>query len=420
MKRQDSHIVIIGNGVAGNSAASVIRKFDRVANIIMISNEAYPHYSACVLANYISGDLDRERVFLKNLEDYSREGISVIWDESVLGVDIAEKRVLLEGRDISYDELVLATGSKPIVPPIEGVDKEGVFTFKSLADADKIAGSSGETAVVIGAGFIGVEASVALRKRGWEVFNISRRWLLPRVFDEKPSLLIKEVMEEQGIKVLTRERTVRILGNGRVEMVVTDKRQIKCDMVVLATGLTPEVELAEQAGLEIGAVSGIKVDKQMMTTAKDVYACGDCVQARDIITGEDSLSLLWHNAKEQGEVVGYNCSGAYRSYIGSLNITGLDIFGTHAVAIGHTMDRFKDTKLEIIESDDDNRYYHRLLIADGILVGAQFVGKAENVGPLLFAIRRGESLEKIQRIIGNADFLSRNPWCYRMHPYITH
>lgn len=241
---------------------------------------------------------------------------------------------------------------------------------------------------------------------------------MPRVFDEKPSLLIKEVMEEHGVKVLTRERTVGILGNGRVEMVVTDKRQIKCDMVVLAAGLTPEVQLAEQAGSEIGALSGIKVDKQMMTTVKDVYACGDCVQARDIITGEDSLSLLWHNAKEQGEVVGYNCSGAYRSYVGSLNITGLDIFGTHAVAIGHTMDRFKDAKLEVIESDDDNRYYHRLLIADGILVGAQFVGKAENVGPLLFAIRRGESLEKIQRIIGNADFLSRNPWCYRMYPYL--
>jgi len=414
------HFVIIGNGVAGNSAASAIREADKEVNITMISQEPFPEYSACVLSKkYISGEMRREEVFLRKFEDYSKENIRTLFGQKAKGLDIGNKKVLLKSGSVSYDKLIIATGSKPVVPPIEGVGKKGVFTLKTLEDADRIANYTGRKVVVLGPGYIGVEASIALKKRGWEVSLVGGRTgrILRPTFDEKPSLILRKVIEDHGIEVLTGERAVKFVGNSRIHSVITDKREIECDMAILVLGMRPEVELAQKAGVEIGNLGGIKVNKQMMTTVEGIYACGDCVQARDMIGTEDILSLLWHNAKQQGEVAGYNSAGIKRHYPGALNITGIDIFGIYAVSIGHTMDRFKDTRLEVIE-DKDGQCYHRLLIVDGILVGMQSVGMPENIGPLISVMRRGESLERVQRILSQENLLSTNPWCYRVYPYI--
>lgn len=413
------HVVIIGNGVAGNTAASAIRAVSKEIPITMISQEPFPEYSACVLSKkYISGEMRRDEVFLKNFTDYSKENIRTLFGQKARGLDIGNKKVLLESESISYDKVIIATGGKPMVPPIEGIDKKGIFTLKSLEDADRIYSYSGRKSVVIGAGPIGIEVSISLKKRGWEVSLVELlEWVLPRAFDEKPSLILRKIIEDYGIEVLTGERAVKFGGNSRVHSVITNKREIECDMAILVLGMRPEVELAQKAGVEIGNLGGIKVNEEMMTNVEGIYACGDCVQARDIISSEDILSLLWHNAKQQGEVAGYNSVGIKRRYPGAMNITGIDIFGTYAVSIGHTMDRFKGARLEIIESED-GRYYHRLLIVDGILVGIQSVDKPEDMGPLLSAIRRGDSLEKLRKVIGNGNLLSKNPWWYRIYPYI--
>lgn len=413
-----SHIVIIGNGVAGNSAASAIRGVSEGSFITMISEEPSPEYSACVLSKrYISGEMKREEVFLKAFEDYSKENIRTIFGQKVTGLDIANKKVLLQKGGESYDKLIIATGANPVVPPIEGINKEGIFTLKSLEDADRISNYTGEKAVVIGAGPIGVEASISLRKRDWEVTLVELLgWVLPRAFDERPSLRLRKIIEGHGIRVLTGERAVKFNGDTHVRSVITDKREIECDMVILVLGVRPEVKLAQEAGIEIGNLRGIKVNRQMRTNVEDVYACGDCIQARDIITDEDILSLLWYNAKQQGEIAGYNSVGIKRFYPGAMNISGADILGTYAASIGHTADRFKDTGLKIIEGE--NEYYHRLLIAKGVVVGAQVIGNPTNVGPMVSAIRKGDSLQKLQNVIGNENLLFRNPWCYRIYPYI--
>lgn len=414
---QDLHIVIIGNGIAGNSAALAIREVSKEGAITIVSQESFPQYSPCVLPQkYISGEMERREVFLKTFEDYSKQNIRFLPGQKVTGVNIENEEVLLEAGSLSYDKLIIATGSRPVVPPLEGIEREGVFTLKSLEDAERICNYTGEKVVVIGAGPMGVEVSIALKKRGWKVSLVGRRWLLPRAFGEKPSLILKKIIENYGIEVLTRETAIKMSGNTHVTSVITNKREIECDMVILALGLRPETDLAQKAGIEIGNLGGVKINKQMMTSVEDIYACGDCVQARDMVTGEEILSLLWHNAKQQGGIAGYNSAGIRRDYPGALNIRGIDILGTHAVSIGHTMDRFENTKLKIIEGG--NKCYHRLLIADGILVGAQFVGKTEDMGPLLSAIRRGDSLERLQGIIRDGDLLSKNPWCYRMFPYI--
>jgi len=416
----NTHVIIIGNGVAGNTAAAAIREYDPQARITMLCDEGVPLYSACVLPNYLAREIERQRVFLKSFNDYVEQGIETILGQRAVEIDVERKRLLLENKTLLYDKLVVATGGKCLIPPIAGVKLEGVFPFKSLDDTDRILSYMGKKAVVIGSGPIGIEASIALRSRGYETFLVELLdWVAPKVFDEAASLLIKGIFEEHGVNVLVGEKVVKIQGNGKVEGVSTDKREIDCDMVVLAAGIRPDVELAQQAGIEIGSLGGIKVSQHMETNAPDVFACGDCVESKDMVTGRNTLSLLWPNAKLQGAVTGYNSVGAHRSYPGSLNVAGIDAFGTNAVSIGTTVTNLgSDKGVEIIEKTQGNNYL-RLVVLDEVLVGAQAVGKIRDIGVLLGAALRREHLRDIQRVVNNRILLSMNPACGKIAQFMN-
>jgi NADH oxidase (H2O2-forming) len=414
MKNQQLHIVVVGNGAAGNSAASAIRRVNKGTSITMIAQEPHPQYSAGVLSKkYISGEMRKEEVFIKTFEDYSKENIDILLDQKVYQIDSGKKSVMLGNRSIRYDKLIIATGSRPVLPRIEGVDKKKVFTLKSLKDAEAIFNCPGEKVVVVGAGPIGVEASISLKKGGREVFLVElKEWVLPNAFDERPGEILRKTIESHNIEVLTGEKLIKIWGSGDIQGVSTDRREMKCDMVVLALGMVPETRLAQEGGIEIGALGGIKVNEEMMTSIEDVYACGDCVEAKDAITEEKILSPLWHNAIQQGDVAGCNAAGVKKHYDGSMNISCTDVFGVAAVSIGHTRDRFENDRLRVVERN--NGYYHRLLIRDGIIVGAQFIGKIESVGILLNIMRKGYSLGRIQTILNDRSLLLRTPGYYRI------
>lgn len=406
------HVVVIGNGIAGNSAASQVRRLAPSSEVTIISEEKEPLYSACALAYVISGDITRDKVFIKSKEDYQVEGIETIFGQKVLKVDTKRKQVVLKKEKVNYDRLVIATGSKPISPSIEGVGKKGITSLKTLADADFIASRKIGKAVVIGSGLIGVEACLALRNIGWQVTLIELLdWILPRVFDQEPAQLIERLMRNAGVDVFTKERLIRILGGDRVEGVMTNKRDLRCDMVVLAVGMKPEVELAKRAGAQIGKCGGIRTNSHLQTSLRHIYACGDCVESQDIVTGEKTLSLLWPTARQQGDVVGSNCVGIERKYQGSLNITGFHIFDSHAVSVGHNLYTLSADGVKMLKSE--NGYYSRLLLYRGKLVGAQFVGKTEELGHLVSVIRRGESLERIQYLV-SPESLNHNPWNYKL------
>jgi len=413
--------VIIGNGVAGNTAAAAIRECDPQARITMISDEAVPLYSACVLPEYLASEIERQRVFLKSFNDYAEQGIEIVLGQRVVEIDLERKRLLLENKTLLYDKLVIATGGKCQIPALDGIRLEGVFPFKSLDDTDRISSYAGTKAVVLGSGPVGTKASIALRTRGIEVSIAlrARQWVAPRVFDEAASSLIQAVLEEHGIEILVGEKVVNILGNGKVKGVTTDKRGVDCDMVVLGAGIRPNVELAQRAGIEIGSLGGIKVSQHMETDAQDVFACGDCVESKDMVTGRNTLSLLWPNAKLQGAVAGYNCAGAHKSYPGSLSAIGIDVFGTNAVSIGTTAtDLDNDKGVEIIEKTQGNNYL-RLVVLDGVLVGAQTVGKIRDMGVLLGAALRRDNLRDIHRVVNNRILLSMNPVCGKIAQFMN-
>lgn len=391
------HFVIIGNGIAGNSAASTIRRLNKEADITIISEETYPLYSACVLANYVSGETGRERIFLKAFPDYLQENIQLISGQKAIALDVGRKRVILESESKTYDKLIIAAGSKPVVPAIKGKDKKGVFTFKSVDDADRIYGWDGQTVVVVGSGPIGIEISLALNKKGYRVFLVELLdWILPRVFDEYPASIIKDILEQGGIEVSTGERVLEILGSDRVEGVATDRRRIICDTVILAAGMRTEVELAEGA-LKLGELGGILVDDRLCTSVPDVYACGDCIEVKDLVTGHPALSLLWHNARWQGEIAGCNAAGIPRNYPGSLNFTGVELFGTQAVSIGTPMGTSQDGQ-EVIERKRDGSY-KRVILSNGVPVGVQSINWSENMGASLTAMLRQEKVKNFKDLL---------------------
>lgn len=417
------YVVVVGNGVAGNAAISAIREFDKQAQVTMISDESHPEYSACVLPRYLAGELGRQSVFLKRIKDYRREDVKIIFGQRAAQIDFKNREVLLEDRGVSYDKLILATGSKPVIPRLDGCHNEGIFTFKSLMDADKLSAWSGKVAVVVGSGPIGIEVAVALRTRGYEVFLVellSR--ILPRLFDEYPASILTEILEKHGVRVLTRETVLRITGDGKVTGVITDKREINCDTVILALGMRPDVELARQAGLQLGELGGIKADEQMRTNVEDVYACGDCAETRGLFSGRSALFFLWHNAKQQGKVAGHNCIGNLSRYPGSINITGINIWGVDAVSVGSITSNFDQIDdIEIIEK----RYglnYSRLIISKGTLLGVQAIGRIKDIGILISAIARRENLSKLETRISihNKWNLAYNIWGYRLGQYVRH
>ncbi|MCD6567717.1 MAG: NAD(P)/FAD-dependent oxidoreductase [Dehalococcoidia bacterium] len=390
-------IVIVGNGIAGNAVASAIRKRDRQSNVTIVSKENFQEYDPCSLPYYVSGDVLREMVFRKSWEDYEREQVNLVLGEKVETIEPSRKTITTDKRTaLKYDKLVLAQGGKAIVPPIKNVDMKGVMGCKLLGEADDLAAHKGKTAVVIGSGPIGIESAEALVKNGYQVYMVELlEWIMPMLFDERPARQLEEALNNYGIRVLTGEKVLSVTGDSEVSGVVTNKREIQCDAVVLATGVMPSMDIAKTAGIE--TARGIKVDERMMTSVEDIYACGDCVETVDAITGEPALYLLKHNAIEQAEVVARNCLGDICAYAGAWSFARVHYFDTHAVSIGQSSKAAGESAdIEIIERELGEDYL-RLILREGKLVGAQAIGKIANyAGILLGTMWRQDDLSKLR------------------------
>ena len=411
------HIVVIGNGVAGNSAVSIASKFN--CEITIVSEEVFPEYSACALPYYLSGEIARKHVFLKQDKRSSEDGIRIIFGKKVERIDVKNQEVIFEGGSLRYDKLIIATGAESIVPRIAGVDKAGVFTFKTLADVDKILAHHKKTVAIIGSGFIGVEVGIALKKSGCEVIFIELLdRILPRALDRKPGDIIKAILKEHEIEVLTEERVVRILGRKGVEGIETQNRKIGCDAAILSTGMRPRVDLARSTGIKIGELGGIATNEHMLTNIENIYACGDCVESRDAVTGKKSLQLLWPNAVSQGRTAGYNCIGIHHKYQGFVNIVGVDIFGTHVASIGHTRAAFQAAShIQVIEKTY-TKHSHWVIVKDGVIIGTQFIGKTKDAGVISQAIWKRACLEEIKETASRQKLLTINPLFTTLERYL--
>ncbi len=338
-------IVIIGANAAGSGVASAARKIDREAEITLVEREKYPAYSRCGLPWAVSGEISSfEKLVVFPPEWYKMMRLNLLTETTVTAVDVKEKSVQVKAKDgrediLKYDSLVLATGARSFVPPIKGYDKEGVFSLRTIVDGIQLRERMKEakSAVVIGAGFIGIETAHAFVENKVRTTIVE---MLPNVcpttFDKDMADLIQKKIEEHGVSIIVGKGVEEILGGNKVTGVKVAGEAIEADIVLMATGVRTNTDLATQMGVEIGMLRGVKVNTRMATNLPDVYACGDCVESQNIFTGQQTVCQLGTSAVRQAKVAGINAAGGYAVFPGVLGSCVSTFFGFEIGSTGLT------------------------------------------------------------------------------------
>jgi NADPH-dependent 2,4-dienoyl-CoA reductase/sulfur reductase-like enzyme len=402
------HMVAVGGSDAGISAALRAREVDPGAEVTVVAADAYPNFSICGIPYYLSGEVAHWRNLAhRTIADLEAAGMSLRLDTTAHRVDVAGRKLLVTGPDggeelISYDQLVIGTGAVPVRPPVAGLDQlepeDGVHLLHSMDDAFAVTRTLEEvrpvSAVIVGAGYIGLEMTEALTATGVDVTLVER---LPEVLptvDAELGALVRAELESRGVNVLT-GATVRAVcraavGESRllVEAVTADGEPAvrPADMVLVVAGVRPETSLAAAAGASLGACGAVTVDRMMRTGLPDIFAAGDCVITHHRLLGETWLPL-GTTAHKQGRVAGENAAGGHREFAGSLGTQVVKVF-EHAAARTGLRDHEAaaagfDPVTVSSEADDHKAYYpgsHRIHMRftgdrrTGLLLGVQLFG----------------------------------------------
>ena len=387
--------VIIGGSAAAISAVEAIRSVDRESQIDLLSDETTPLFSRVLLPYYVAEELSKPLLNFRSADFFEQNKVTAHIGVRVDGISSDSKTIRTEaGDEFPFDRLLLATGGKPIVPPIPGVGKEGISTLKTMADAERVYMLKGPKAVVIGAGSVGVETSISLKRRGMEVTLLEQLGhVLPTVFDEEAASIVRKRIEDLGIKTITGEKAVQFTGNGHVKSVVTDSREIECHMVVLAVGVKPAIDLAKTAGVEVGSLAGIRINGEMMTNVPDIFAAGDVAETYDISRDSNWINAIWPCAVEQGRIAGLNMAGRKTFYEGSFRRNSIGNFiGVPAISMGLThADTCSSCESgeefqEISRRTKDT--YKKIILKNNRLVGAILVGQTQKAGLFSILLKR--------------------------------
>lgn len=389
------HAVIIGTGGAGVSAIRTIRSLDEECKITAISKEKFLPYSPCSLPHMIAGEIDEKSIFRVRKDFFRKSRVRALFGRTVSRILARERAILVDGKKMSYDKLLVAAGSNPLRPSIPGIDLKGVYTLGNMTDAKQIMKwieGGAKRAVVLGAGFIGVECAIALRKLGLEVSVYEMLdTVLPRMLDEDMSLEVERLLEKEGICFHLGSKVSEILGENRVEGVVSGRKRSPCDMVVLGIGVRPNIGFLKGSGIRTN--SGVLVDAYLRTSVEDIYAAGDIVETEDRILRKRKVSAIWPNAVEQGRVAGYNMAGVRKRYEGLESINILDIYGVPVLSIGLSSSELKGFEIEKVKT---NRAVKKLLLKDGRILGLQMIGTVRNSGYFLTLAKKGVEIEKVR------------------------
>lgn len=403
--------VLVGGSAAAVSALEAIRSVDKSGQIDLFSDENVPLFSRVLLPYYVAEELSKPLLNFRSADFFEENNINAHIGVRVQKINPDSNTVTADdGNTYEYDKLLLATGGNAITPKIPGVDKDGISTLKTMQDAERIYQFDGDRAVVIGAGSIGVESCISLMRKGFRVTLLEQLGhVLPTVFDDEAAGIIRGVIEQMGIEVITGERAIEFTGNGRVQSVVTSTGEIECDNVILSVGVRPAVELAESAGIEIGMMGGITTDSRMLTSCPDIYAAGDVCETFDIARNQSFINAIWPMAVEQGRIAGLNMAGQDRQYAGSVRMNSIGNFiGIPAMSMGVTRSdecSYVDEECHFQEVKKRTKNtYKKIILKNGCIVGAIFigVGQTQRCGIISILLRRQIVVsDYIQTLISN-------------------
>lgn len=394
-------VVIIGSGPAGIVAAEELRARDPDIKLAMITQEPYPPYSPPAMADHFLNGRD-EPLFWRGRDVVDRLGIVYHASSRVRSIDdVAHEVVLADDKRIAYDQLLIASGSR-LHAPVEGAELEDVHDFKSLAAAEEIIGrvrrGEATSAAIVGAGFIGMEIALLLADLGVRVTIIGRRsWVMPRMLDPETAEIAGRAMAARGVQLRLGVEAIGFVDrDGRAAGVrMADGELVTADLYIAATGVKPNV--AFLAGSGVDHEWGITVNDRLHTTAADIWAAGDVVEAPDRATGEAYVHAIFPNAVDQARVVAANMLGGDVAYAGAESMNSLKHLGLPIMAVG------------AMEGADEIRWregdvLRKVFLVDGRVTGFRFTGEVSGGGLLRSLMWRGDDVRRFGSRIASPRF----------------
>jgi NAD(P)H-nitrite reductase large subunit len=396
--------VIIGNSATGIGAAESIRAVDKAAKISLIGDEPHHVYSRPLISHFIAGQIGLDEMRYRPADFYKRLRIEPRLGVRAESIDVDRRTVVLaDGKLAHYDKLLIATGSIQKFPPIKGREHLGVFDFWTRAHAEQICErisacdvQLSSTAVVVGAGLVGIQAAYGLRGSGLHVVLVE---LLPsilsRVLDGPAAEMTQSILEDGGVRVLIGRSVAEIVGSdgeGVRGVVLDNGQKIDCGLVIKATGVAPNLALVKPS--PVATNMGIIVNEFFETNITNVYAAGDVAETYDVTRGKMFVNANWPNAHAQGRIAGLNMAGRASAYAGSIGMTSMPLFGKSIVSQGIVEpDQGDDVR---IRESRLNRLYQKLVFRKDQLIGAVMVGDSTAVGFINYLIQSGQPIHLIK------------------------
>ena len=434
------NIIIIGANAAGVEAASAARKKDRTAEITLFTSEKNAGYSRCGLPFVVGGQIPSFRDLIVYPPAYFQMlKLNLRTETKVTAVNTKDKTVTVEGlsgisETLKYDSLVIATGADAFMPPIKGREKQGILSLRGLEDGERIDAAvkaGAKSAVIMGAGLIGLETAVALIERGLKVTVVEMLpQILPQMLDADMAKTVQEHLEAKGMRILTGKAVEEFLGDDKVASIMAGGERIDADLFISAFGVRANTKLAVDAGIPLGETRAIKTNSRMETDVRDVYAVGDCAESANIITHKAACAQLGTIAVRQGKVAGTNAAGDYALFSGVLASAVTRLFEVEAGVTGLTEASATRNRIEVvtgaISSKTKADYYPtakpikvKLVVEKESqrLVGAQIIGGEEvtqRINALSFAIQKQMTVRELAK----ADTAYAPPLCETWEPMV--
>ncbi len=435
-------VLIVGGVAAGTKTAAKLKREDRNAEVVVITKDKDISYAGCGLPYYVGGLIEsRDELIVNTPQKYAGlTGVEVKTGKEAVGLNADRKEITVRDTETGteeicfYDKLVLAVGASPAVLPVPGTDKQGVFKMRTPDDAIQIRSYAEEhqvkKAVVIGAGFIGLEAAENLKAKGIQVTVIDfASQILPNILDEEMAAYAKKHLLKEGIRVITGTKAEEILGDSEVTGVKTSAGVLGCELLIMAAGIRPNTDFLTDSGIEMFRGT-ILVDHTMKTSLEDVYAAGDCVMVTNRITGKPQWSPMGSSANMEGRTLAQILSGKEKTYPGVLGTGVIKLPGLNIGRTGLTEEQAKEAGYDVITvlapTDDKAHYYPdssffiTKMIADKTthkLLGVQVFGPGavdKMVDIAVMGINMGAVLEDFE----NADFAYAPPFSTAIHPFV--
>jgi NADH oxidase (H2O2-forming) len=407
-------IVIIGAHAAGVDAASAARKTDRTADITLITEEKHCGYSRCGLPFVIGGQIPSFNSLIVFPPAYFQMmKLNLKTQTKATSINVTSKTVETTDKDgktesIPYDSLIVSTGASSFMPPIKGKEKHGIHSLRTLEDGDGIEAAvkkGAKTAVVMGAGLIGLETAIALQERGLKVTVVEMLpQVLPQMLDPDLAKSTQEMLEQKGINIQIGKPVEEILGTEKAVGVVAGGEQFKGDIIVSAFGVRANTQLAVNAGIALGDTKAIKTNSRMETSVKDIYAVGDCAESTHIVTQKPALMQFGTVAVRHGKVAGINAAGGYALFTGVLGSSISRLYDTDVGSTGLTEAAAQRARIDVVTGTITSKtradYYPGALPIKVKLVvekesrriiGAQIIGGEEvtqRINAISFAIQK--------------------------------